>query len=119
LDFNLLSSALRPDAGSVDPFWNSSHSWKIVDWAGGGDPNQLFASIINATGYTTGSFSLSDGTGADLGDVLLNFTVAAVPEPATLAFCSFAIIGAGYLSWRRYQLKNQEYSAEIEVDEIL
>lgn len=101
LDFNGLTASQLPSAGTVDPFWNAPRSWKILDWTGAGDPNQNFSTLTNGTGYTAGSFSLSLGSGADTGDVFLVYSLAAIPEPATIAFCGVALMGTGFVVWRR------------------
>ncbi len=99
LDFSLLPLSDRPDAVSPNAFWHVDRTWVILDWQGGGNPNQNFGSLTNGTGYTLGSFSLVVGTGSNLGDVLLVYS--AVPEPATIGLC---LGGVGcYLLYRRRQ----------------
>ena len=74
----------NPDLGN--PFWNADHTWKVIDVTTGtniGDTN--FTSLLDAT-YASGNFSTRLGTGADAGDVFVDYTLNVVPEPATLAF---------------------------------
>ena len=99
LDFGLLSVSDRPDAISLNPFWLSDRTWVILDWQGGGNPNQNFGSLTNGTGYTAGSFQLVQGTGSNLGDVLLVYSV--VPEPTTITLCLGGV--AGFFYYRRRQ----------------
>ena len=78
LDFTSLSAALRPDYATPDAFWTSNHTWKIIDLTGTatntGGTN--FTTRTNAS-FTIGNFTTSVGTGADLGDIFLNFAYVA------------------------------------------
>jgi hypothetical protein len=68
-----LDLALVAGPGS-DPFWNTAHSWKIIDTTTNtGSTN--FASITNGT-FGSAHFTTSVGTGADAGDIFLNWVVA-------------------------------------------
>lgn len=81
-----------------DPFWSSSHSWKITDFSGPGaaavanytiSGTTFVDSGTNTLNLTTqGSFSVTN----DGQDVFLIFT--AVPEPTT----SVALVSAGLLA---------------------
>jgi hypothetical protein len=95
LDFGLVSD---PNGG--DPFWNSAHSWKVIDTTGN-TGNTNFASITNGT-FTPGHFTTTVGTGADAGDIFLNYvlggsgaslTTGAVPEPAALMLLALGALG--------------------------
>jgi autotransporter-associated beta strand protein len=83
LSLNFISPATDPDQG--DPFWASNPTWKIIDVSGtASNPgNSIFPTILNGT-YTAGSFTDFAGTGADAGDIFLQFNSAAVPEPGTV-----------------------------------
>jgi fibronectin-binding autotransporter adhesin len=73
LNFSLLPAALRPSAPTPNSFWLGNHSWKIIDAATNtGDTN--FTNYLNPLG-TAGQFSTSVGTGADAGDIFLNYTL--------------------------------------------
>jgi hypothetical protein len=101
LDFGLVS-----DPNSGDPFWNSAHSWKVIDTTSN-TGNTNFASIANGT-FGPGHFTTSVGTGADAGDIFLNYvlggsgaslTAGTVPEPATMML--LALGGLSLLSVRK------------------
>ena len=68
LDFGLLDTQDRPDNATLDCFWFSGHSWKIIDVDNIGGGN--FGQVVNAT-YAKGTFSTSIGSGSD---VFLNYT---------------------------------------------
>ncbi len=72
LDFNLLSAGLQPNSG--DTFWNSNHSWKIIDVAGSNTGNSTFGTITGAPGGSQGSFN----TSVDSGDIFLNWVANSV-----------------------------------------
>jgi autotransporter-associated beta strand protein len=69
LDFSILGGA---GPGSGNPFWNSAHSWKIIDAGTGGTD---FATITNGT-FGDGIFTTSVGAGGDAGDIFLNYSIA-------------------------------------------
>ncbi|GEM_PF-3989609 len=87
-----------------DPFWDTSHSWSIVDRSGGGSSSITNFTIANASftdstsapldTLTRGSFSISN----DGQDVFLTFT--AVPEPS-LSVCASAVCGLGIFFVKR------------------
>src|SRR4029079_15859044 len=55
--------------------WNSSHSWKIINTTSNtGSTN--FSSVTGTAG--AGTWGVTLGTGGDLGDVFLNYTIAAL-----------------------------------------
>ncbi|MFM9024155.1 MAG: beta strand repeat-containing protein [Planctomycetaceae bacterium] len=89
-----------------DPFWTSSHSWKIADFSGAGTSTVANYTINNASFLdsgtnalnltTQGSFSITN----DGEDVFLVFT--AVPEPSTsVALLSAGLVAAAMLRRRR------------------
>ena len=93
LEFHLTSG---PDNG--DPFWNSAHSWKIIDTTSN-TGNSNFASIANGT-FGPGHFTTSIGTGGNAGDIFLNYVLGgaglssgAVPEPEALLLLAFGALG--------------------------
>jgi hypothetical protein len=71
LDFNLLGGD-APGGGNA--FWNSPHTWKIVDTSASTNGSN-FAAIANGN-FGSGHFIASLGTGADSGDILLNYVTA-------------------------------------------
>ena len=93
LDFSLLGAGEDPDGSNA--FWDSSHSWKIIDTATNtGGTN--FASITNPTG---GSFSTSVGTGGDAGDIFLNYSVGGGGLPGDFNG-DHVVDAADYTVWR-------------------
>lgn len=110
LDFNLLPLALQPSAPTPDPFWHSSRQWVILDWTGSGNPGQVFSTITNPT-FVAGTFSLSIGTGANSGDVLLTFTP--IPEPSTIALLG---VGGVAMAWRVYRRRSQRLLTQARED---
>ena len=92
LEFHLTSA---PDGG--DPFWNSAHSWKIIDTTSN-TGNTNFASITNGT-FGPGHFTTTVGAGADAGDIFLNYVLGgaglssdAVPEPSMLLLLALSAL---------------------------
>jgi autotransporter-associated beta strand protein len=63
LDFSLL---LGQGPGSGNPFWNTAHSWKIIDTVGN-NATSTFASVTGAAGFSTSIVG---------GDIMLNFGAA-------------------------------------------
>lgn len=83
---------LQRAANSTDPFWDSPHTWTIIDVNNSETNifNNTFSEITNPT-YSTGSFTLLDP--ADFsGDIVLSFTPNPVPEPAFILTAT--ILGA-------------------------
>ena len=80
------------------------------------DPANPFPFLGIVSDSPISSLTISSGPFLTIDD--FTFASGSVPEPATFAFCSIAIGGAGYLYWRRYQLRKQAISAEIVIDEI-
>ncbi|MCC6126407.1 MAG: PEP-CTERM sorting domain-containing protein, partial [Pirellulales bacterium] len=79
------------------PFWQSNHSWKVIDVGPAGSTTGNFTVLADGGPYpTAGSFSTSvDGSG----DVYLNF--AAVPEPATIVMLLLAGLAFAACARRR------------------
>jgi fibronectin-binding autotransporter adhesin len=81
----------------TDTFWDSDHSWTVIDFSGGGTSSGLFTlgsigndinGIALATARPNASFSVvRNGDDVDL-------TYVAVPEPATLALAALAAAAA-------------------------
>jgi autotransporter-associated beta strand protein len=80
------------DPNAANPFWNSTHQWRIVDLLSGTLTGN-FSGIANAN-FSTGSFFLSGGSGAD---IFLNFSP--VPEPSSIALVGGSLVGL--LIWCR------------------
>jgi hypothetical protein len=94
LDFSLLG-ADHPNSSNA--FWDSNRSWKIVDTTTNtGSTN--FASLLNAT-FSNGTFSTSIGTGADLGDIFLNFTAGVTLQPGDFDGDG-DVDGADFVAWQ-------------------
>jgi autotransporter-associated beta strand protein len=72
LDFSLLTNALRPGNGNA--FWSASHSWKIID----ASTNSTSGNFGSVTTTAPGTWGLTLGTGADLGDIFLTYAAAAL-----------------------------------------
>jgi autotransporter-associated beta strand protein len=103
---NLLWLSFNGTGSLVDwtnSFWDGNRAWTVFDLASGvttGFGNlALGGSLLDANGLTLdasrGSFTL----GQVGQDVVLNYTVAAVPEPSTMALALAGV--AGYSLWRR------------------
>ena len=62
LDIRFIGSATAPDTNN--PFWQSSHTWKIISLSGGSNPGQSnFGRVMNGS-YAAGNFTTSvDGSG--------------------------------------------------------
>jgi len=70
LDIQFTGSATAPHFS--EPFWQSPHTWRIIQLSGGSNPTfSNFGRIKNDT-YPAGTFSLA----ADAGGILLSFTPA-------------------------------------------
>jgi fibronectin-binding autotransporter adhesin len=89
-----LTLSLGTNVPSADPFWSSSHSWKVIDVGPSGATSGNFAVLADGGPYTQGAFSTSVDGG---GDVYLNFT--AVPEPGTIVMLLLA--GLAFAAYRR------------------
>lgn len=90
ISIGFTDTATDPDSG--DPFWNTAHSWKVID-TNSNTGNTNFASIVNGTFSGGKHFTTSVGTGGDAGDIFLNYlpsgsgtilSLSAVPEPSAL-----------------------------------
>ncbi|MFO0937709.1 MAG: hypothetical protein U0798_14485 [Gemmataceae bacterium] len=88
LDFGALG--VNPNLSNA--FWDSPHTWTIIDVNSPGTNsfNNTFSEITNPT-YSTGSFTLLDPT-INGGDIVLSFTPNPVPEPAFILTAT--ILGA-------------------------
>ena len=110
IDTNSLLDLTFDSAGSTvdwaDPFWSTQHSWLVID--------------ATAATTSTGLFSLglvgTDSNGATLtairsnaafsvirqgSNVMLDYTVAVVPEPGTLSLAAIGCVLASYGALRR------------------
>ena len=84
LDFSLLAGS---DPNSSAPFWQSNHSWTIIDGTGATNTGSTnFAQITNAT-YADGTFTTSSDSA---GNTVLNYQ--AVPEPGSAALLVFGTL---------------------------
>jgi fibronectin-binding autotransporter adhesin len=71
------SNGTAPNAAL--PFWQSSHSWKIINLSGGlNTANATFSSIANGS-YGAGNFSTSVDPS---GNIILTFTISAQSAPS-------------------------------------
>jgi hypothetical protein len=94
LDFSLLGVN---GPNSTHTFWDTNRSWKIVDTTtNNGSTN--FATLLNPM-FSGGSFALALGTGADLGDIFLNFTASATPHPGDFD-SDGDVDGADFVAWQ-------------------
>jgi hypothetical protein len=86
LDFSLLAGS---DPNSANAFWQSNHSWTIIDGSGSatdsGSTN--FAQITDAS-FADGNFSTVTNPN---GDTVLNYQ--AVPEPGSFGLLGFGALG--------------------------
>jgi hypothetical protein len=99
LDLGFILSATDPDSG--DAFWNSDHTWLVVD------STAALTGIFSAITYQGGVLAFDAGTFATFTDgnqAFLQFTsAAAVPEPASIALWSLLGLGlVGLVMARRY-----------------
>jgi autotransporter-associated beta strand protein len=87
---------LGADPDSVNPFWESNHSWTIINSTGATAIGN-FSAITNGA-YSDGAFSTTaNGSG------VVTLTYQAVPEPSTLA--AFALGAASLLAMRSRRRK--------------
>jgi hypothetical protein len=101
-----LDLALISDPNAGDSFWNSTHSWKIIDTTSN-TGNTNFASITNGT-FNLGHFTTTVGTGGNVGDIFLNYVLGAgsglgsgaVPEPASASIMLCGLCGAFWIRRR-------------------
>ncbi|MBN2580474.1 MAG: autotransporter-associated beta strand repeat-containing protein, partial [Pirellulales bacterium] len=93
LDFSLLPTSDRPDAPTLNSFWQISHSWKIID--AGTNPGQTNFTVLAGA---EGQFTTSVGTGpGDAGDVYLIY----VPEPSGFVLLALGLLGVAAYARRR------------------
>lgn len=91
LDFSLLGSG---DPNSSNAYWQTNHSWTIIDGNGATNTGSTnFAQITNAS-FADGVFTTSTNSN---GDTVLNFQ--AVPEPGSIGLLGLGALGI--LSRRR------------------
>ena len=80
----------NPGTTPLNPFWQSSHSWKVLDFVGAGPYAETFEAVEFGT-YASGSFTQM----LSAGDILIVWTP--VPEPAAV----LALAAAGLAIRRR------------------
>lgn len=82
LRLSFINSASVPSGG--DPFWLTSHTWKIISLTGAATNagNTAFGSIVNGS-YATGSFTnYVDGNG----NIILAYIAVPAPSPVVQSF---------------------------------
>lgn len=85
LDFSLLGGS---DPNSNSPFWQTDHTWTIIDGVGATNTGSSnFAQLTDPT-FADGSFTTSTNSS---GDTVLNYQ--AVPEPGSVALLAFGAVG--------------------------
>jgi len=86
LYFNGMAAADQPHKDPLNPFWTTSHKWKIIDVdteSGGSNPgNSLFDTLYVWNSPTAVKFSVSVGnTAADMGDIYVQSGPVGVRPP--------------------------------------
>lgn len=110
IDSNVTMQLVFDSVGSTvdwtDSFWDTDHSWTIVDNTGGGLLTGQFALNPSSEWFDANGLllSLADPDAQFVlssvgGDIILTYYAVPVPEPSTMAFLGFA--GAGLLWSRR------------------
>jgi autotransporter-associated beta strand protein len=89
----------------TDSFWDTDHSWTLVDNTGGGSLAGQFVLNSASEWFDANGFLLSSiDPDAQFvlstvdGDIVLTYYAVPIPEPSTLAFLGFAGVG---LLWSR------------------
>lgn len=105
---NLVFNSAGSSVNWSDPLWYQDRSWTVIDPTNTLNFSNLALNLTNWTDSVGQNFSTSLGNfGASFnlqmlgGNVMLNYTAGAVPEPSTYAML---VLGAGMLAfgaWRR------------------
>ncbi len=92
-----LSLVFGDDVEFTNAFWDTAHTWTLIDYSGTGTSTGCFSSVASAASYAEhGTFTVNNTEG----DIQLTWTpeAAAVPEPSTftlMAVFGLAIVGLG------------------------
>jgi fibronectin-binding autotransporter adhesin len=112
LTTTLVFNGIGSTVNFADPFWSSNRQWTVFANASGTTTGLANLGAITTTldsvGNSIASFG-SFGWTQSSQDLVLNYSVSAVPEPSSIAL---VIVGAGFWVMRRRRLKLSDASHE-------
>lgn len=89
-----LSLVFGGDVQFANPFWDTAHTWTLIDYSGDGASTGSFTSLSSNVFYASqGAFSVSNADG----DIQLTWTPS-VPEPSSASMAVLASMAAA--AWR-------------------